>query len=74
VTQQNAALVEEAAAAAESMEEQAGNLSQAVSIFKLVPAQSPALAARANVKPEIGLKRISAVLIQHLPEQHNAMV
>jgi len=35
VTQQNAALVEEAAAASESMQEQAGNLSQVVSIFKL---------------------------------------
>jgi methyl-accepting chemotaxis protein-1 (serine sensor receptor) len=35
VTQQNAALVEEAAAAAGSMEEQASNLNQAVSIFKL---------------------------------------
>jgi methyl-accepting chemotaxis protein len=35
VTQQNAALVEQAAAAAESMEEQARNLAQAVAIFKL---------------------------------------
>jgi len=35
VTQQNAALVEEAAAAAHSMQDQAQNLSQAVSIFKL---------------------------------------
>jgi methyl-accepting chemotaxis protein len=35
VTQQNAALVEQAAAAAESMEEQAGNLSSAVAIFRL---------------------------------------
>ncbi|HEY8099225.1 MAG TPA: methyl-accepting chemotaxis protein [Burkholderiaceae bacterium] len=34
-TQQNAALVEEAAAAAQCMKEQAGNLSQVVSIFKL---------------------------------------
>ena len=34
-TQQNAALVEQAAAAATSMEEQANNLNQAVSIFKL---------------------------------------
>ncbi|MET4615363.1 methyl-accepting chemotaxis protein [Stenotrophomonas sp. 2619] len=34
-TQQNAALVEEATAAARSMEEQAGHLSDAVSIFKL---------------------------------------
>ncbi|MEB0137801.1 MULTISPECIES: methyl-accepting chemotaxis protein [unclassified Undibacterium] len=35
MTQQNAALVEQAAAAAESMEEQAGNLARAVAAFKL---------------------------------------
>jgi methyl-accepting chemotaxis protein-1 (serine sensor receptor) len=35
VTQQNAALVEEAAAASESMREQAGELEQAVGVFKL---------------------------------------
>jgi methyl-accepting chemotaxis protein len=35
VTQQNAALVEEAAAAAQSLQEQASNLSQIVSVFKL---------------------------------------
>ena len=35
VTQQNAALVEEAAAASESMQEQAGKLDQIVSVFKL---------------------------------------
>jgi hypothetical protein len=35
VTQQNAALVEEAAAAAGSLEEQARQLAQAVSVFKL---------------------------------------
>jgi methyl-accepting chemotaxis protein len=35
VTQQNAALVEEAAASAEAMQEQAGSLMKAVSVFKL---------------------------------------
>jgi methyl-accepting chemotaxis protein len=35
VTQQNAALVEEAAAAAESLQNQAGSLAQLVSVFKL---------------------------------------
>jgi methyl-accepting chemotaxis protein len=35
VTQQNAALVEEAAAAAGSMQEQAANLTQVVSVFKV---------------------------------------
>ncbi|MBR7747999.1 methyl-accepting chemotaxis protein [Undibacterium baiyunense] len=39
MTQQNAALVEQAAAAAESMQEQAHALSQAVAVFKLHPAQ-----------------------------------
>jgi methyl-accepting chemotaxis protein len=48
VTQQNAALVEEAAAAAESLEEQAHNLSSAVSIFKLDDtAAAPRLSAPA---------------------------
>jgi methyl-accepting chemotaxis protein-1 (serine sensor receptor) len=42
VTQQNAALVEEAAAAAESLKEQAGVLAQAVSVFKLDAQQSEA--------------------------------
>jgi methyl-accepting chemotaxis protein len=35
VTQQNAALVEEAAAAAASMQDQAGKLAEVVSVFKL---------------------------------------
>jgi methyl-accepting chemotaxis protein len=35
VTQQNAALVEESAAAAQSLEHQAQRLAQAVSVFKL---------------------------------------
>jgi methyl-accepting chemotaxis protein len=35
VTQQNAALVEEAAAAAASLQEQSGRLVQTVSVFKL---------------------------------------
>jgi uncharacterized phage infection (PIP) family protein YhgE len=35
VTQQNAALVEQAAAAAESLQDQAGKLAEAVSVFKL---------------------------------------
>jgi methyl-accepting chemotaxis protein len=51
VTQQNAALVEEAAAAAEAMQEQAARLAQLVSIFQLsaahvVPVTAPAIAAR----------------------------
>jgi methyl-accepting chemotaxis protein len=44
VTQQNAALVEEAAAAAAAMEDQAGQLAQAVSVFQLARAASGARA------------------------------
>jgi methyl-accepting chemotaxis protein len=40
VTQQNAALVEQAASAAASMQEQARNLSQVVSVFKLTQGES----------------------------------
>ncbi len=53
-TQQNAALVEEATAAARSMEEQAGELTQAVSIFK-IQAERPAAirpAAPAVLQPK----------------------
>ncbi|WP_295405046.1 methyl-accepting chemotaxis protein [uncultured Thiocystis sp.] len=47
VTQQNAALVEEAAAAAESLEDQTRVLSQAVAMFKLAGQYAPPPAARA---------------------------
>ncbi|WP_161963610.1 methyl-accepting chemotaxis protein [Xanthomonas arboricola] len=47
-TQQNAALVEEATAAARSMEEQAGHLAEAVSVFKL---DESAAVAQARVRP-----------------------
>jgi len=54
VTQENAALVEEAAAAAQSLEEQAGMLVELVSVFKVDAAESvPALAAP-------GLRRLGA--------------
>ncbi|MFN0316273.1 MAG: methyl-accepting chemotaxis protein [Burkholderiales bacterium] len=64
VTQQNAALVEEAAAAAESLEEQAGVLVQAISVFKIsegeprhqpvaprAPASSKPAQVRGHAKP-----------------------
>jgi methyl-accepting chemotaxis protein-1 (serine sensor receptor) len=57
VTQQNAALVEEAAAAAESLEEQAQNLSASVSTFKVddsanrTVARAPAPASRQVAAP-----------------------
>ncbi|AVQ07308.1 TPA: HAMP domain-containing protein [Xanthomonas vasicola pv. zeae] len=49
-TQQNAALVEEATAAARSMEEQAGHLAEAVSVFKLDESAAP-VAQTARVRP-----------------------
>jgi methyl-accepting chemotaxis protein len=55
VTQQNASLVEEAAAASEAMQEQAAKLAQVVSVFRIetaaparVPATSPYARARAT--------------------------
>ena len=54
MTQQNAALVEEAAAAAESMQEQANMLAQAVAIFKLAGdeyGQRKVAAVTARAKP-----------------------
>jgi methyl-accepting chemotaxis protein len=48
VTQQNAALVEEAAAAAESLEEQAQNLSTSVSVFKIDQSATGSLLALTN--------------------------
>ncbi|MBI3284798.1 MAG: Tar ligand binding domain-containing protein [Burkholderiales bacterium] len=71
ITQENAALVEEAAAAASSLEEQAKNLQAAVDIFKLnghqnVSRPAPALlasnsdgAAQERVRPAGELKRIA---------------
>ena len=47
VTQQNAALVEEAAAAAEAMQNQAANLERVVSVFRLDGLQTPRAAAAA---------------------------
>ena len=50
VTQQNAALVEQAAAAAASLEEQSARLAQAVSVFKLSSAASGLATAPANTQ------------------------
>ena len=67
VTQQNAALVEEAAAAAASLQDQAGSLSQVVSVFRIeggassAPAlrgRAPAASAARQVQPA---KRVPAL-------------
>ncbi|NVM76449.1 methyl-accepting chemotaxis protein [Duganella sp. SG902] len=63
MTQQNAALVEEAAAAAQSLQDQAGELARVVSIFKLVEGEeraaiaAPAFAAKAAVVKPITAAR-----------------
>ena len=50
VTQQNASLVEESTAASESLKELAGEMSQAVSVFRLADAATALPAPRAAVK------------------------
>jgi methyl-accepting chemotaxis protein len=54
-TQQNAALVEEAAAAAQSLQDQAGNLLQAVSAFKLDNAHPIAAPTQLKARAPIAL-------------------
>ncbi len=56
VTQQNAALVEQAAAAAGSLQDQAANLSQVVSVFKLNASPRAAPVPAAAVPPVRGQK------------------
>ncbi|SFO59597.1 methyl-accepting chemotaxis protein [Variovorax sp. OK605] len=63
VTQQNAALVEEASAAAQSLQEQAGSLSEIVSQFKLEPGASAGgrspRALAANAPRGIGMRDVA---------------
>jgi methyl-accepting chemotaxis protein len=61
VTQQNAALVEEAAAAAESMQNQASNLAKVVSIFKLDDNATLSLRPTTVVTPEKKFGQVLAV-------------
>ena len=51
MTQQNAALVEQSAAAAESLREQASRLEQAVAVFKLANASAPRLSTPSPRQP-----------------------
>jgi len=67
VTQQNAALVEEASAAAMSLQDQAISLSQAVSQFKLEPAAADAKAAAASKRAVVPKERPSATRPQPRP-------
>jgi methyl-accepting chemotaxis protein len=63
VTQQNAALVEEAAAAANAMQDQASNLSQMVSVFQIDAGmqvqRSTAPAPKADVTPIKSARQLS---------------
>jgi methyl-accepting chemotaxis protein len=60
VTQQNAALVEEAAASAQSLNDQAENLSKLVSVFRLNANGSPA-----NVKTHVQKRNQSTLRLNH---------
>ena len=76
VTQQNAALVEEAAAAAESMQEQAARLADAVSVFRTAQVDAiPAPASRPAAHRPVPLKvahapaRVSGKpVVRHAPQ------
>ncbi|MET0265265.1 MAG: methyl-accepting chemotaxis protein [Duganella sp.] len=69
MTQQNAALVEEASAAAESMREQAGQLSEVLSVFKLRETGSSAAASSRAVAAR---PVIAAVAAPRAPAQRHA--
>jgi methyl-accepting chemotaxis protein len=61
VTQQNASLVEESAAAAAALEEQASRLNEAVAVFK-INRRAPTLAKAAHVKtPQPKIKQVMPV-------------
>ena len=62
VTQQNAALVEEAAAAAQSMEDQSRNLVDSVSVFKLERIHSPKVTAINNFSRPVQREEVKADL------------
>ena len=73
-TQQNAALVEQAAAAAGALQEQAASLSQAVSVFRLSasassPAAAPAATQATPRSPAAPQPRRSAVVTQLAPRR-----
>ena len=60
VTQQNASLVEESAAAAASLEEQASRLSQSVAVFRVPRAVQPGVASAVVRHPQIAPPVLSA--------------
>jgi methyl-accepting chemotaxis protein len=62
VTQQNAALVEEAAAASASMQDQAANLATTVAVFKLAKGAQTGFSAKPAQRKEAYAKRQSQSL------------
>jgi methyl-accepting chemotaxis protein len=69
MTQQNAALVEESAAAAESLREQAKRLVEAVAVFRLAPGQ-PSTAAAPLTRPSVAASTHNTS--KHLPPKQIA--
>jgi methyl-accepting chemotaxis protein len=82
VTQQNAALVEEASAAAQALTEQASNLTQLISRYRLGEDRSesapsaapdaPAIERRSALRPLTGKKRLAAVAMAATPRRRPA--
>ncbi|MDP2433592.1 MAG: methyl-accepting chemotaxis protein, partial [Pseudomonadota bacterium] len=72
VTQQNAALVEEAAAAAESLQDQAASLTQAVAVFRI--AAESAGGGNTRRAPARPVARASAAPAPRAPAPVKAMV
>jgi len=66
VTQQNAALVEESAAAAAALEEQASHLTQAVSVFRIVSDQQPAQRQEVETNAPV---RTPAAIVRKAPAE-----
>ena len=60
VTQQNASLVQESAAAAVALEEQASHLRQAVAVFRLKAGQAAVAVSEARAKPQALLRPAAA--------------
>ncbi|WP_313704107.1 methyl-accepting chemotaxis protein [Massilia sp.] len=72
MTQQNAALVEEAAAAAQSLQDQAGELARVVSIFKLVEGEESLAAPAPAAVPAAPAASVPAVPAVRTPPARQA--
>ncbi|MDE2418717.1 MAG: HAMP domain-containing protein [Burkholderiales bacterium] len=66
VTQQNAALVEEAAAAADSLNQQAGHMVEVVSVFKLVDSEP---IAASSTRPKLPAAPLNTATVSKVPLQ-----